>query len=65
MITPTEDNTMPLLDLNVDNWALVESYNTPESAPAHQDIISLIDYISNANVSSDIWEHLTLHDYVN
>lgn len=56
---------MPLLDLNVDNWALVESYNTPESTPTHQDIISLIDYISNANVSSDIWEHLTLHDYVN
>lgn len=54
---------MPELNLNVENWALVESYNTPESAPAHQDIISLIDHISNANINNILCD-LESREYV-
>jgi len=54
---------MPILNLNIENWALVESYNTPESAPVHQDIISLIDDISNANIDNILWD-LESREYV-
>lgn len=38
------------LNLNIDHWSMVEAHDSPESFPIFNDLISLIDDISNANI---------------